>query len=67
MLLQGIGVIPIRIFSNAIRLSADTIRKPTDGIRKMTTKKEGISIGNPLFRDFLPQKQQLAASDGEEK
>ncbi|WP_198007189.1 hypothetical protein [Alloprevotella rava] len=33
----------------------------------MTTKKEGISIGNPLFRDFLPQKQQLAASDGEEK
>lgn len=67
MLLQGIGVIPIRIFSNAIRLSADTIRKPADGIRKMTTKKEGISIGNPLLRDFLPQKQQLAALDGEEK
>ena len=67
MLLQGIGVIPIRIFSNAIRLSADTIRKPADGIRKMTTKKEGISIGNPLLRDFLPQKQQLAASDSEEK
>jgi len=67
MLLQGIGVIPIRIFSNAIRLSADTIRKPADGIRKMTTKKEGISIGNSLFQDFLPQKQQLEASDGEEK
>ena len=50
-------MIPIRIFSNAIRLSADTIRKPADGIRKMMTKKEGISIGNPLLRDFLPQKQ----------
>ena len=60
-------MIPIRIFSNAIRLSADTIRKPADGIRKMMAKKEKISIGNPLFRDFLPQKQQLAASDGEEK
>ena len=58
--LQGIGVIPIRIFSNAIR-------KPADGIRKMMTKTEKISIGNSLFRDFLPQKQQLAASDGEEK
>lgn len=74
MVLQGIGMIPIRIFSNAIRLSADTIRLSADtirmladGIRKMTTKKEGISIGNSLFRDFLPQKQQLAASDGEEK
>lgn len=33
----------------------------------MMTKKEGISIGNSLFRDFLPQKQQLAALDGEEK
>lgn len=65
--LQGIGMIPIRIFSNAIRLSTDTIRMPADGIRKMTTKKEGISIGNSLFRDFLPQKQQLAASDDEEK
>lgn len=67
MVLQGIGVIPIRIFSNAIRLSADTIRMLVDGIRKMTTKKEEISIGNPLFQDFLPQKQQLAASDDEEK
>ena len=57
MLLQGIGVIPIRIFSNAIRLSAYTIRKPADGIRKMMTKKEEISIGNLLLRDFLPQKQ----------
>ena len=65
--LQGIGMIPIRIFSNAIRLSADTIRKPADGIRKMMTKTEKISIGNPLFRDFLPQKQQLAVSDDEEK
>jgi hypothetical protein len=64
---RGIGVIPIRIFSNAIRLSADTIRKPADGIRKMMTKTEKISIGNSLFQDFLPQKQQLAASDGEEK
>ena len=60
-------MIPIRIFSNAIRLSADTIRKPADGIRKIMNKKEGISIGKPLFQDFLPQKQQLAASDGEEK
>lgn len=67
MLLQGIGVIPIRIFSNAIRLSVDTLRILADGIRKMTTKKEGISIGNPFFQDFLPQNQQLAASDGEEK
>mgnify|MGYP000927145394 CR=1 FL=1 len=67
MVLQGIGMIPIRIFSNAIRLSADTIRTLADGIRKMTTKKEGISIGNQLFREFLPQNQQLAASDGEEK
>ena len=33
----------------------------------MTTKKEEISIGKPLFQDILPQKQQLAASDGEEK
>ena len=33
----------------------------------MTTKKEGISIGKPLFQDFLPQKQRLAVSDGEEK
>ena len=57
MLLQGIGVIPIRIFSNAIRLSADTIRKPADGIRKMMTKTEEINIGNSLLRDFLPQKQ----------
>ena len=64
---RGIGMIPIRIFSNAIRLSADTIRKPADGIRKMMTKTEKISIGNSLFQDFLPQKQQLAASDGEEK
>lgn len=64
---RRIGVIPIRIFSNAIRLSADTIKKPADGIRKMTTKKEEISIGKPLFQDILPQKQQLAASDGEEK
>lgn len=67
MLLRGIGVISIRIFSNAIRLSADTIRMLADGIRKMMTKTEKISIGNPLFRDFFPQKQQLAASDGEEK
>ena len=67
MVLQGIGVISIRIFSNAIRMSADTIRKLADGIRKMTTKKEEISIGNSLFRDFLPQKQRLAVSDGEEK
>lgn len=65
--LQGIGMIPIRIFSNAIRLSADTIRKLADGIRKMMTKTEKISIGNPLLRDFLPQKQRLTASDGEEK
>lgn len=65
--LQGIGMIPIRIFSNAIRLSADTIRKPADGIGKIMNKKEGISFGNLLFQDFLPQKQQLAASDGEEK
>ena len=56
MVLQGIGMIPIRIFSNAIRLSAHTIRKPADGIRKMMTKTEKISIGNSLFRDFLPQK-----------
>ena len=54
---RGIGMIPIRIFSNAIRLSADTIRKPADGIGKMMTKTEKISIGNPLLRDFLPQKQ----------
>lgn len=33
----------------------------------MMTKTEKISIGNSLLRDFLPQKQQLAASDGEEK
>ena len=33
----------------------------------MMTKTEKISIGNSLFQDFLPQKQQLAASDGEEK
>ena len=39
MLLQGIGVIPIRIFSNAIRLSADTIRKPADGIGKIMNKR----------------------------
>ena len=33
----------------------------------MMTKKEEISIGNLLLRDFLPQKQRKAASDGEEK
>lgn len=52
MVLQGIGMIPIRIFSNAIRLSADTIRKPADGIRKIMNKKEEISIGNSLFEIF---------------